>query len=48
VDFTTAIEMNGRLIGAYVSRGKAFSDIGDMPAARSDWAMAGQLLHQSH
>ena len=43
-----AIALNDRYTEAYVARGKAHSNLGDMVAARSDWAVAAQMLHQSH
>jgi tetratricopeptide (TPR) repeat protein len=46
--FTVAIELDPRHTEAYVSRGKAYAAMGDLAAARIDWAVAGQLLHQSH
>ena len=47
-DFNTAIALNDRYTEAYVARGKAHSNLGDLAAARSDWAVAAQMLHQSH
>ena len=47
-DFNAAIKLNERYTEAYVARGKAHSNLGDMAAARSDWAIAAQMLHQSH
>lgn len=46
--FDTAIRLNERYTEAYVARGKAHSNLGDMPAARSDWTIAAQMLHHSH
>ena len=46
--FDAAIRLNDRYTEAYVARGKAHSNLGDMAAARSDWAIAAQMLHQSH
>lgn len=46
--FDAAIRLNDRYTEAYVARGKAHSNLGDMPAARSDWAIAAQMLHHSH
>ena len=47
-DFTAAITGNDRYTEAYVARGKAYAALGEMGAARSDWAVAAQMLHQSH
>ena len=47
-DFTAAIALNDRYTVAYVARGKAYAALGQMTAARSDWDMAAQMLHQSH
>ena len=46
--FDAAIRLNDRYTEAYVARGKAHSNLGDMVAARSDWAIAAQMLHHSH
>ena len=46
--FTNVISINDRHTAAYVSRGKANAALGNMPAARSDWTLAGQMLHHSH
>ena len=46
--FTNVISMNDRHTAAYVSRGKTYAALGNMPAARSDWTLAGQMLHHSH
>ena len=46
--FDAAIRLNERYTEAYVARGKAHSNLGDMAAARSDWAIAAQMLHHSH
>ena len=46
--FDAAIRLNDRYTEAYVARGKAHSNLGNMAAARSDWAIAAQMLHQSH
>ena len=46
--FDAAIRLNDHYTEAYVARGKAHSNLGDMAAARSDWAIAAQMLHQSH
>ena len=46
--FDAAIRLNERYTEAYVARGKAHSNLGDLAAARSDWAIAAQLLHHSH
>ena len=48
VEFDAAIALNERYAEAYVARGKAFSNLGDLSTARSDWAIAAQMLHQSH
>ena len=47
-EFDTAIRINDHYTEAYVARGKAHSNLGDMVAARSDWAIAAQMLHHSH
>ena len=47
-DFTAAIGLHDRFTEAYVARGKAHSNLGDIASARSDWAVAAQMLHQSH
>ncbi len=46
--FDAAIRINDRYVEAYVARGKAHSNLGDMAAARSDWAIAARMLHHSH
>lgn len=46
--FDDAIRLNERYAEAYVARGKTHSNLGDMTAARSDWAIAAQMLHHSH
>ena len=46
--FDAAIRLNDHYTEAYVARGKAHSNLGDMAAARSDWTIAAQMLHQSH
>lgn len=47
-DFTAAIARNEGCTLAYVARGKAYAARGETAAARADWAMAAQMLHQSH
>lgn len=47
-EFDAAIRLNADYTEAYVARGKAHSNLGDMAAARSDWAVAAQMLHHSH
>ena len=47
-DFTAVIALNDRYTEAYVARGKAYAALGNLTAARSDWAVAAQMLHQSH
>lgn len=47
-DFDAAITLNDRYTEAYVARGKAHANLGNMVEARSDWAVAAQMLHQSH
>ena len=47
-DFDAAIMLNERYAEAYVARGKARANLGEMAEARSDWAIAAQMLHQSH
>lgn len=47
-EFDAAIRLNDRCAVAYVARGKARANLGDMAAARSDWAIAAQMLHHSH
>ena len=46
--FTAAIGLNARYTEAYVARGKSYAALGDTATARSDWAIAAQMLHQSH
>ena len=47
-EFDAAIRLNDRYAEAYVARGKAYSNLDNMVAARSDWAIAAQMLHHSH
>lgn len=47
-EFNAAIRLNDRYAEAYVARGKARANLGDMTAARSDWTIAAQMLHHSH
>ncbi len=47
-EFDAAIRLNYHYTEAYVARGKAHANLGDMAAARSDWAIAAQMLHHSH
>ena len=47
-EFNAAIRLNDRYTEAYVARGKAHANLGDLTAARSDWAIAAQMLHHSH
>ena len=47
-EFDAAIRLNDRYAEAYVARGKAHSNLGNMIEARSDWAIAAQMLHHSH
>ncbi len=46
--FDAAIALNDNYTEAYVARGKAHANLRDMVSARSDWAIAAQMLHHSH